>query len=523
MDRTAESNATHSPRNPAALHSDTMHLSLTRPFTAPRYFLAVTTALLLTLTGCARGPQAPDLGGLYNQAAQFYDADRTPVIVIPGILGSKLRDADGTLVWGAFTGELVNPNTADGARRIALPMRPGTPLDQLTDDVRPDGALDTLRISLGVLRLNITAYADILATLGVGGFRDQLLGMRAIDYGDAHFTCFQFDYDWRRSNAENAAKLHDFILEKKAFVESELETRFGVQRDVKFDIVAHSMAGLVTRYYLRHGNQPLGDTGPLPELNWAGAEHVRRAILVGTPNLGSIFALEDLTQGSKLSVILPRYDPALLGTMPGVYQLLPRQADAVLLPPTETNNGSVLPTHFGLDPLDPEVWAQYGWGLLDPDQDRVLQHLLPDAPDRAARLAIAQDHLAKALNNTRRFQQSLDRPAKRPASLDLRLFAGDAVPTATAARIDPAGRVTLINEQPGDATVARYSALADTRQGDPPDAFRPLVRSPIDWAAVYFLFTDHLGLTRDPAFADNVLYLLLDAPPPGRDPVGEGD
>jgi hypothetical protein len=29
---------------------------------------------------------------------------------------------------------------------------------------------------------------------------------------------------------------------------------------------------------------------------------------------------------------------------------------------------------------------------------------------------------------------------------------------------------------------------------------------------VTFLFTDHLGLTRDPAFADNVLYLLLEDP-----------
>ncbi|MEM6551534.1 MAG: hypothetical protein AAF750_05345 [Planctomycetota bacterium] len=483
---------------------------------------ALAAALLLAIAGCARGPQAPDLGGLYNQAAQFYDADRTPVIVIPGILGSKLRDADGTLVWGAFTGELVNPGTPDGARRIALPMRPGVPLDQLTDNIQPDGALDTLRISLGVVNLNITAYADILATLGVGGFRDQLLGMNAIDYGDAHFTCFQFDYDWRRSNAENAAKLHNFILEKKAFVEAELKARFGIERDVKFDIVAHSMGGLVTRYYLRHGDQPLGDDGPLPDLNWAGAKHVRRAILVGTPNLGSIFALEDLTQGSKLSVILPRYAPALLGTMPGVYQLLPRQTDAVLIPPKPNANDSVLPTHFGLDPLDPAVWAEYQWGLLDPDQDRFLQYLMPDAPDRAARLAIAQDQLAKALNNARRFHQSLDRPAQRPDTLDLRLFAGDAVPTPTAARINPAGRVSLINSQPGDATVARYSALADTRQGDPPDAFRPIVRSPIDWAAVHFLFTDHLGLTRDPGFTDNVLYLLLDAPPPGRAPVGEG-
>jgi hypothetical protein len=27
-----------------------------------------------------------------------------------------------------------------------------------------------------------------------------------------------------------------------------------------------------------------------------------------------------------------------------------------------------------------------------------------------------------------------------------------------------------------------------------------------------FLFSDHLGLTKDPAFTDNVLYLLLEDP-----------
>jgi hypothetical protein len=36
--------------------------------------------------------------------------------------------------------------------------------------------------------------------------------------------------------------------------------------------------------------------------------------------------------------------------------------------------------------------------------------------------------------------------------------------------------------------------------------------SPIDWSRVLFLFTRHLQLTRDPAFSDNMLYFLLEAP-----------
>jgi hypothetical protein len=55
--------------------------------------------------------------------------------------------------------------------------------------------------------------------------------------------------------------------------------------------------------------------------------------------------------------------------------------------------------------------------------------------------------------------------------------------------------------------VLRSSALLDERVGQP---WEPRLRSPIPWTQVHFLFTDHLGLTRDPAFTDNVLFLLLE-------------
>ena len=36
--------------------------------------------------------------------------------------------------------------------------------------------------------------------------------------------------------------------------------------------------------------------------------------------------------------------------------------------------------------------------------------------------------------------------------------------------------------------------------------------TPIHWANVLFLFSDHLGLTKDPVFTDNILYMLLEQP-----------
>ena len=51
--------------------------------------------------------------------------------------------------------------------------------------------------------------------------------------------------------------------------------------------------------------------------------------------------------------------------------------------------------------------------------------------------------------------------------------------------------------------------LMDERVGD----YRtPNLVSPIKWSNVTFLFTDHLGLTKSPAFSDNVLFILLEEP-----------
>jgi hypothetical protein len=59
--------------------------------------------LILVTTACSTPTHAPDLGGLYNKLAQNEDPYRNPVILIPGILGSKLVDeSSGAIVWGTF-------------------------------------------------------------------------------------------------------------------------------------------------------------------------------------------------------------------------------------------------------------------------------------------------------------------------------------------------------------------------------------------------------------------------------------
>lgn len=452
--------------------------------------------------GCSSSGPTADLPALYNQSAQDHGIERNPVILIPGILGSRLKDADtDTLVWGAFTGEYADPKNPSGARMIGLPMEEGAPLHTLRDGVRPDGALEEMRVRFLGLPIQLDAYVDILQALGIGGYREAGGALGEIDYGEEHFTCFQFDYDWRRDNVENAQRLHAFIQEVRAYVQEEYKQRYGVEDyDVQFDIVAHSMGGLLTRYYLRYGDADLPADGSTPEVTWAGADYVERAILVGTPNAGSSQAVWELVNGKTTSPITPTYPAALIGTYPALYQLMPRDRHGALVDAADTTQ-SVERLY------DVDFWVEQQWGLADPGQHDMMATLLPEVDNPATRYRIAVDHLEKSLARAEHFNRALDTLAKRPEGLDLLLMAGDAEPTLSQLTVDrTTGRLARHREDAGDGTVLRSSALMDERVGS---AWSSFLESPIEWSHVTFLFAGHVDMTRDPTFTDNLLYYLL--------------
>ena len=122
---------------------------------------------------------------------------------------------------------------------------------------------------------------------------------------------------------------------------------------------------------------------------------------------------------------------------------------------------------------------------------------------------LADDHLKKCLNNARQFQRAIDRPVKsKPRHLSISLYVGDAIETVKRVMLTKTGKLDYIHYEAGDGTVIRSSVLADVNAGieDKPPV---KLESNISYDNVKFIFTEHVKMTEDSSFVDNVLFELL--------------
>ncbi len=439
---------------------------------------------------------------IYRRAAQQPAGLRNPVIVIPGILGSRLADpASGRVVWGGPKEGYAKQDLADEVCMIAHPIDEGRPLHELTPSCKPDGIARKMQVKQGSLSLCVGAYETILEMLGVGGYIRALENQKqkGPEYGEGSIsTCFEFPYDWRLSIDQNAVTFGAFLERVVDFVGPER----GGTDNVKIDIVAHSMGGLLLRYFMRYGPTLMAEDGAAPPLTWAGTERLDHTIFVGTPNGGALGSVKVLGQGLRKHPVFPPYDAALLGTLPGVYQLMTR---------VRHQRMSIAGVDGAFDGLyDADAWVEYGLGLASPSADERLRVLLPDVEDASTRRRIGIDHLRKCLHRAESLHKALDVPTERPPSVTAYLFAGDRKPTARLGEFTPqTGRFRELADGPGDGTVLRASVLLDERSDNDP---HPRVISALDWDGVVFLPTNHMNLTKDRTFIDSALWYLLEKP-----------
>jgi len=445
--------------------------------------------VLAGLAVACHSDTAPDLGRLY--ASGLEQARTPPVILIPGALGSRLFDKrNGTEVWPGSTLHLLTGSKED----LVLPFDPLT-LQPAADGLEARGLFEEF--------LNADFYGAILQTLRQsGGFVPGKLG----EHADVRIRRYYvFAYDWRQDNVTIAKRL-DALIEQ-------------LRRDyddptLKVNVIAHSMGGLITRYYLRYGTvDALEGDGDFP-INMAGAEKVTTAVLLGTPNLGSVSSLQSMLLGHRVG--LGRIEPEVLATMPSVYELLPHPLTDWSVDPRGKD--------LDLDLYDVATWKRMQWSVFDPAVVSRLRARFKLPGEANAYISALQAYFARNLERARRFIWSVT--FEEPSSpVKFVVFGGDCALTPARIVIEPeAGRslarlfpddvrhklpgvdYSRLMLEPGDGEVTKPSLLAR-------EALNPVLPRndalffPLAYA--FFLCESHERLTGNINFQDNLLNVLL--------------
>jgi len=435
------------------------------------------TALCLSVAvvaACSDTPR-PDLARLYRVGM----SDAAPVILIPGVFGSRLRDrTTGDEVWPGPWWRVLFSSYPE----LALEFDPTTQ-QPLPSRLEPYGIAEQV--------FGRDFYRPILQTLSrYGGYAPGTLGMPAAK-GERRY--YVFAYDWRQDNVASARELERLID--------------AIRRDysdpaLRVDIVAHSMGGLIARYYLRFGTRDVLDGNP-QTVTMAGSARVRKLVLLGTPNLGSVSSLHAFLSG--VPVGLGNIAPRTLATMPSGYQLFPHPLANWLV----GIDGKARDD----DLFNPATWRANRWSIFE-----------PVAGSDAAPDAATQRYFEHQLERGQRMAWMLS-VAEPVSPIRYVLFGGDChltparlvaepVDGREVARLAPSDirhplpgvRYDELMLEPGDGRVTKPSLLArETLDPSAPqheDSFLPV-------AYAFFLCEHHNFLTSNINFQDNLLNVLL--------------
>ncbi len=452
--------------------------------------------LLLILAGFIAGAVVdhqsfkPDLKRLYMQSHMV--KDQPPVIFIHGVLGSRLR-AEGSDedLWPGAISRLLGHDYSD----IALQIDPETNMP-VPDHAIPHAIFD------GAAGKDF--YGKIIETLSsVGGYQLKQVG-QPINPADKNY--YVFLYDWRQDNVKSAQQLCDFIEQiRKDYNDP----------DLKVDIVAHSMGGLITRYYLRYGRQDVIDDNDFDQkLNLYGAERVRRVVLLGTPNLGSSKTLNLFITG--LDIGINHIGTETLASMPSLFQLFPHAVTNWIV----SLDGEMLER----DLFDVEIWRRFEWSIFNPEVRKRLRAKFTDETKAQAHLQSFERYFEHQLERARRFvwALSIEVPDKHP---DIIAFGGACNLTPARILVEEINGVSMVRispddienpvegidydallYEPGDGSVTKASLLGRDKL-DPSIDRHMFLHLPISHS--FFLCESHESLTGNLNFQDNLLNTLL--------------
>jgi pimeloyl-ACP methyl ester carboxylesterase len=452
-------------------------------------FISLLTAIVVSLYFISGQFEAkPNLKRLFLESKMV--TDQPPVIFVHGVLGSKLRDKE-TRIEGWFS----SPWNIlfDEFRHLALDIDPETltPKENIYESYELAGDI-----------IGKDFYGNIIKTLtDNGGYKHAEAGQKT---NPNQKNLYTFIYDWRQDNVGNACLLANLVDQIRLDYDNP---------DLKVDIVAHSMGGLITRYYMRYGCEDVTDDNEFP-VNMYGGERVRRVVLLGTPNLGSVKMMNAFISGIQLG--LKRINPETLLTMPSLYHLFPHPLNNWIV----TAEGKKLDR----DLFDFNIWRDFQWAIYDPEVRARITSEFDNKEEAEQYLKTLEQFFDKTLERARRFVWSLTVPLPEKHPL-LIVFGGDCHLTPARIIVEEVNGESMVRMhpkeitnpmdginyseilmEPGDGSVSKASLMGRPAL-DPSVPRHKYSFFPLDH--IVFLCEKHNSLTGNINFQDNLLNALL--------------
>jgi pimeloyl-ACP methyl ester carboxylesterase len=378
--------------------------------------------------------------------------EKRPIIFIPGVLGSRLINSDtGENVWVKIT------RSKDDDLR--LPMTPNLAANR--DKLVATQVVD--KIKLIKYFPQISVYHELFGFLDASGYKRGDWDNPHLDgaLGDRD-TYYLFAYDWRRDNVESAHRLLQEI--------EKLRAKLG-KPDLKFDILAHSMGGLVIRYAAMYGKADIPEN---PKPAWDGSKYFNKIFLFGTPNDGSMQAFDAVNEGYSVPILGGKRHIGVLNkevalSSPAAFELLPH-GDALRFYDEDLKL-------MKIDIYDPAVWKTYKWSAAFDEQ--YLSTL------SKINLLQVERYFIAVLNRAKKFNAALEAKSAPPAQMKFMTYGSDCKSTLDGAIIYrekdaiewktltkgdsfrnsrgekvPDDKVKQVIYAPGDGSVTKRSLLA---------------------------------------------------------------
>jgi pimeloyl-ACP methyl ester carboxylesterase len=224
---------------------------------------------------------------------------RDLVIFLPGITGSVIKRQEKGIekdIWNVSKDAFWNVISSwkDLMANLQVTNPTLTDPNKIDDRIRATSIMADFHIIPGLVKIN--GYSRLLKYI----YDKFDVRVGKIEEPDPLANFFPFPYDWRYSNELAANQLNRFIAHQLPIWKINSH-----QPNAKVIFIAHSMGGLVARFYLECLN---------------GWSNCKALFTLGTPYLGSVNALGYLANGYKQAFIDLTN---VVRTFPSVYELLP--------------------------------------------------------------------------------------------------------------------------------------------------------------------------------------------------------